>query len=184
MVWPLPYALNHDPSLFPDPDNFRPERFLPATPADSSNSLAALTTFPPTAFRPFEHGPRNCIGQDLALLEIKIVLVLTLRAFDVRAVYEEFYADAARASVSAGKTSAEAQRAGKEKEEKERKERKDGEKVGELGKVGKVGQVRGMVVPQVEGEKAYQILAATAKPKAGLPARVVRTERGRVRPVA
>lgn len=175
MVWPLPYALNHDPSLFPDPDNFRPERFLPATPADSSNSQAALTTFPPTAFRPFEHGPRNCIGQDLALLEIKIVLVLTLRAFDVRAVYEEFYADAARAGVSAGKTAAEARKAGTEKEEEGRKERKDGEKV---------GMVRGLVLPQVAGEKAYQILAATAKPKAGLPARVVRTARGRVRAVA
>jgi len=104
------------------------------TPTDPKHPL---TDFPPAAFRPFEHGPRNCIGQDLALLEIKIVLVLTIRAFDVWAVYEEFYA-----------------------------------------KEGRKGD--GKEIDEVEGEKAYQILWATAKPKAGLPARVVRTERGRV----
>lgn len=65
--------------------------------------------------------------------------MLTIRAFDVRAVYEEFYGTA------------------------NRKEGKNG----------------GKRIEEVEGEKAYQILWATAKPKCGLPARVVRTERGR-----
>ncbi len=173
MVWPLLYALNHNPSLFPSPDKFLPERFRPApTPTPTPNSSdpdpnpnPALTTFPPTAFRPFEHGPRNCIGQDLALLEIKIVLVLTLRAFDVRAVYEEFYAVAAAAG---------ARTPPKKREEKE-EEKQGGSKVGE-----KVGE-KGVAVPHVEGEMAYQIMAATAKPKAGLPARVVRTGRGKGR---
>lgn len=171
MVWPLLYALNHNPSLFPSPDKFLPERFRPApTPTPNSsdpdpNPNPALTTFPPTAFRPFEHGPRNCIGQDLALLEIKIVLVLTLRAFDVRAVYEEFYAVAAAAG---------ARTPPKKREEKE-EEKQGGSKVGE-----KVGE-KGVAVPHVEGEMAYQIMAATAKPKAGLPARVVRTGRGKGR---
>lgn len=40
------------------------------------------------------------------------------------------------------------------------------------------GGKKKMKIDEVEGEKAYQILCATAKPKAGLPARVGRTERG------
>ena len=38
---------------------------------------------------PFEKGPRDCIGQQLAILEMKIVLVLTLRSFDFETVYRE-----------------------------------------------------------------------------------------------
>ena len=42
------------------------------------------------AWRPFEFGPRNCIGQELALLEVRIVLALTVRRFEVRNAYEEW----------------------------------------------------------------------------------------------
>lgn len=63
----------------PDVDMFKPERFLPEN-ADQ---------VPPNAWRPFERGPRNCIGQELALVEMKVVLALTLREFDIRATYDE-----------------------------------------------------------------------------------------------
>lgn len=39
------------------------------------------------AFRPFELGPRNCIGQELAQMELRIILALTLRDFDLESVY-------------------------------------------------------------------------------------------------
>lgn len=42
------------------------------------------------AWRPFEKGPRTCIGQELALLEMKIIMVMTLRYFDIKADYEEW----------------------------------------------------------------------------------------------
>lgn len=42
------------------------------------------------AFRPFEFGPRNCIGQELAMLELKLVLVMTARGFEVKSVYDEW----------------------------------------------------------------------------------------------
>ena len=42
------------------------------------------------AWRPFEFGPRNCIGQELALLEMKLVLVLAVRQFDLSMPYEEW----------------------------------------------------------------------------------------------
>ena len=38
----------------------------------------------------FERGPRNCIGQEVALVEIKIVLALTVREFDIIDAYDEW----------------------------------------------------------------------------------------------
>ena len=63
----------------PDVDDFKPERFLP----ENADSL------PPHAWRPFERGPRNCIGQELALTEMKVVLALTIREFDISAAFDE-----------------------------------------------------------------------------------------------
>jgi len=39
------------------------------------------------AFRPFELGPRNCIGQELAQLELRVILAMTIREVDVCSVY-------------------------------------------------------------------------------------------------
>jgi cytochrome P450 len=74
--------------LFPSPDDFIPERFLstadllknsPKTPKTNQN----LSTIPKDAFRPFEKGPRSCIGQESAMLEMRTVLVLTVRRFEI-----------------------------------------------------------------------------------------------------
>ena len=37
---------------------------------------------PAGAFRAFEHGPRNCIGQDLAIVKGKVVLSMIARRFE------------------------------------------------------------------------------------------------------
>jgi len=42
------------------------------------------------SWRPFEKGPRACIGQELAMLEMKIIMVMTLRDFDVKENYAEW----------------------------------------------------------------------------------------------
>lgn len=63
----------------PDAAEFKPERFLPEN-ADK---------IPQDVWRPFEKGPRNCIGQELAMTELKVVLALTVREFDVRTTYDE-----------------------------------------------------------------------------------------------
>ncbi|KAK1753239.1 cytochrome P450 [Echria macrotheca] len=66
----MAYATHYDPSLFPSPSTFRPERFL------------TEKEIPRTAYRPFERGLRSCIGQNLAMDEMRIALVVLARYFD------------------------------------------------------------------------------------------------------
>ena len=41
-----------------------------------------ISTLPPGSHRPFERGPRNCIGSNLAYMEAKIVLATIARTFE------------------------------------------------------------------------------------------------------
>nr|QST15027.1 CYP4BY3 protein [Diaphanosoma celebensis] len=67
----LIFGMHRNPRVFDDPDQFRPERFLPENSAGRH----------PFAFIPFSAGPRNCIGQKYGLLEVKVVLSTLLRRF-------------------------------------------------------------------------------------------------------
>ncbi|KAK8168539.1 cytochrome P450 [Phyllosticta citrichinensis] len=68
---------------------FVPERFLSSPTSPATTSSAPQPQPPPNknAWRPFEKGPRRCIGQDLAVLETKIILALTVRRFDVATTF-------------------------------------------------------------------------------------------------
>jgi cytochrome P450 len=88
MVWVVSHSIHRRPELFPSPDKFIPERFLPAP--DNWQEV------PKDAWRPFEKGPRACIGQELAMLETKIIMALTLRDFDIRGAFEEWDAKLGR----------------------------------------------------------------------------------------
>ncbi|KAF2119242.1 AflN/verA/monooxygenase [Lophiotrema nucula] len=81
-VWILPLAIHHNPKIFVKPDEFIPERWT-VGPEDP--------LYPPKgAWRVFEWGPRACIGQTLALLELRVALVMTTRLFDIKPAYEEW----------------------------------------------------------------------------------------------
>jgi hypothetical protein len=68
-------------AFWPRPDDFVPERWL----AGEGDPMHVRKN----AFRPFELGPRNCIGQELAQLELRTILALTVRELDVQSMYSE-----------------------------------------------------------------------------------------------
>jgi cytochrome P450 len=55
------YLVQHDPAIYPNPYEFRPERFLGETPGTYT-------------WIPFGGGRRRCLGASFALLEMKVVL--------------------------------------------------------------------------------------------------------------
>ena len=60
-IYVSPYIMQRRPDVWPHPDQFDPERF-------------SQTERPPLALLPFSVGPRNCIGEGLARLEMQIHL--------------------------------------------------------------------------------------------------------------
>lgn len=81
LVWDNPQAIHRDPAYWPRPDDFWPERWLVA----AGDPLHPITG----AWRPFSHGPRNCIGQELAMVEMKVIMVMTARRFDIQLAYDD-----------------------------------------------------------------------------------------------
>lgn len=68
-IWP--YQLHRDPTLWKDPETFCPDRFREG-PAHRF------------AYLPFSLGTRSCIGEKLAMLEIKVITVMTLQRYRPR----------------------------------------------------------------------------------------------------
>ncbi|NXP70362.1 CP3A9 protein, partial [Ramphastos sulfuratus] len=66
-----PYTLHRCPEFWPNPDEFRPERF----------SKENKESIDPYTFLPFGAGPRNCIGMRFALLTLKVAIVALLQQF-------------------------------------------------------------------------------------------------------
>ncbi|NXI12032.1 CP3AD protein, partial [Irena cyanogastra] len=66
-----PYVLHRDPEYWPNPDEFRPERF----------SKENKESIDPYTYLPFGAGPRNCIGMRFALLTLKVAIVSLLQHF-------------------------------------------------------------------------------------------------------
>ncbi|KAM7346805.1 cytochrome P450 4d2-like isoform 2-T2 [Cochliomyia hominivorax] len=67
------FAVMRDPDYFPEPDVFKPQRF-------SDESIQKVNPF---AYVPFSAGPRNCIGQKFATMEMKSTISKILRHFEL-----------------------------------------------------------------------------------------------------
>ena len=68
-----PYLVQRHPDFWPDPDRFDPRRFLPET-TELRNRFAYL---------PFGLGPRACIGEHLALVEMHTHVATLARRFEL-----------------------------------------------------------------------------------------------------
>nr|AGQ03780.1 cytochrome P450 4G11 [Apis cerana cerana] len=73
------FKLHRQPHIYPNPDVFDPDNFLPEKTANRHYY----------AFVPFSAGPRSCVGRKYAMLKLKIVLSTILRNFRVRSDIKE-----------------------------------------------------------------------------------------------
>lgn len=64
MILTFIYGIHHDPRLWSDPEKFDPDRF----------SNERIKSIPNGAYLPFGAGPRLCIGNSFAMMEMKLVL--------------------------------------------------------------------------------------------------------------
>ncbi|XP_046677996.1 cytochrome P450 6k1-like [Homalodisca vitripennis] len=65
------YAIHNDPNIYPNPDIFDPDRFLPEN----------IKTRHPISFMGFSAGPRTCIGNKFATCQVKVLLANILANF-------------------------------------------------------------------------------------------------------
>ncbi|XP_046992824.1 cytochrome P450 4g15 [Schistocerca americana] len=67
------YKIHHREDIYPNPEVFNPDNFIPEKTADRHYY----------AFIPFSAGPRSCVGRKYAMLKLKIILSTILRNYRV-----------------------------------------------------------------------------------------------------
>jgi hypothetical protein len=72
-------VIHRNADVFPDPNEFRPERWI----VEENVSVEQLAA-QKRAFCPFGIGPMNCIGKNIAYLAIKLALAHLFWRFDFR----------------------------------------------------------------------------------------------------
>jgi len=82
-----PWVIHRSPKIWPDPDTFDPRRFdLPAGQFPGGHKYAWF---------PFGAGPRTCIGMQLAMLEVPVVLATILQTYRLSTTVQSIPLDAA-----------------------------------------------------------------------------------------
>ncbi len=76
IVVPFIYGIHHEDNLWDEPEKFRPERF----------SAEQRKHHLPFSFIPFGGGPRLCIGNSFAMMEMQLLLASWVRRFSFQLV--------------------------------------------------------------------------------------------------
>ena len=79
MLMIAPWAMHRHVKMWPHPDRFDPDRFLPERERE-------LT---PGAYIPFGLGPRICVGAAFATIETALILARLVRRFDFESLSPE-----------------------------------------------------------------------------------------------
>jgi cytochrome P450 len=76
LAFVIPYVLHRLPAFWPNPNAFDPERFLPERSTDR----------PKFVYLPFGAGPRQCIGNQFALIEAQLVVATLAQRYRLHLV--------------------------------------------------------------------------------------------------
>ncbi|KAJ4304799.1 hypothetical protein N0V90_000327 [Kalmusia sp. IMI 367209] len=67
------FTIHHDPDIWgADVEEFKPERWTKLSPQQK------------TSFNPFSYGPRACVGQNVALMELSLIIGTAFRRYDFK----------------------------------------------------------------------------------------------------
>jgi len=69
----LQYCVHRRPDIYPNPDRFDPDNFLPERMANRHYY----------SFIPFSAGPRSCVGRKYAMLKLKVLLSTIIRNYTI-----------------------------------------------------------------------------------------------------
>ncbi|MCW2802267.1 MAG: hypothetical protein QOF52_2629 [Propionibacteriaceae bacterium] len=75
----VPYVTHRHPDFWSNPDEFDPDRFLPAARQDAHL----------WSYIPFGSGPRRCIGDNFAMMEAQLILAMVTQRFRLRGLSDE-----------------------------------------------------------------------------------------------
>jgi cytochrome P450 len=76
LVFVIPFVMHRLPAYWSDPDRFDPERF-------ASEQTAARLKF---VYIPFGAGPRQCIGNQFAMIEARMIVATVAQRYRLRLV--------------------------------------------------------------------------------------------------
>ena len=79
IVVPFIYGVHRSERLWEDPEAFNPDRF----------AKEEKSRMPAYSYMPFGGGPRLCIGNSFAMMEMQMILATILRRFDIELVPDQ-----------------------------------------------------------------------------------------------